>query len=94
MISVLHVMSTMIPIAIGLDLDASFLLERNTALFLKVFAVLCAMSTMVQTARFLGLGTSFLRRVTCHILVTEVLVNEHDIRRWRVREHGGVLHSG
>ena len=71
-----------------------FFLERNTALFLKVFAVLCAMSTMVQTARFLGLGTSFLRRVTCHILVTEVLVNEHDIRRWRVRGHGGVLHSG
>ena len=52
-----------------------FFLERATAFFLKMFAVLRAMSTMVPTARFLGLDASFLSRVTCHILVAEVLVN-------------------
>ena len=49
---------------------------------------------MVPAARFLGLDALFLSRITYHILVAEVLGNEHVVRRWGVRDEGAVEHSG
>ena len=60
---------------------------------MNILEVLRAVSTMVQAARFLGLGALFLSRSTGHILVAGILISEHVVRRWGVRNEGAVEYS-
>ena len=62
---------------------------------MNILEVLRAVSTMVQAASFLGLGALFLSRSTGHILVAGILISEHVVRRWGVRNlnEGAVEYS-
>ena len=60
---------------------------------MNILEVLRAVSTMVQAAGFLGLGALFLSRSTGHILVAGILISEHVVRRWEVRNEGAVEYS-